>query len=71
MVSTTFVFSLVFYFIPGIIGFCRGHGSRWGIFAMNLLLGWTMLFWLWSLIWSLSNKGGSQTLIVNNQVNNG
>lgn len=71
MVFTTFVFSLVFYFIPSIIGFCRGHGSKWGIFAMNLFLGWTMIFWVWSFIWALSNKGSSQTVIVNNQVNNG
>lgn len=65
------IVSLVMYFIPSIIGFCRGHSSKWGIFAMNLFLGWTMIFWVWSFIWALSNKGASQTVIINNQVNNG
>ena len=42
--------SLLLYFLPVIIAFVRGHESRWGIFLMTLFLGWTMLFWFWSLI---------------------
>lgn len=61
---------IVLGFLPTIIAFMRGHASKWGIFAMNLFLGWTFLFWGWAFIWALSNKGGSQTVIVNNQINN-
>ena len=64
---TTLLFSLVFYFIPTIIAFCRGHNSKLGILAMNLILGWTFIFWLWSLIWSLCGNGNQNITIVNNQ----
>lgn len=46
-----------FYFLPTIIAFTRKHRSKYGIMAMNILLGWTAVFWIWSLIWSLGNKG--------------
>lgn len=58
------------YFLPTIIGFMRGHASKWGIFAMNLFLGWSVIFWFWSSIWALSNKGGSVNVNVNNVMNN-
>lgn len=64
------VIAFVMYFLPTIIAFCRGHGSKWGIFAMNLFLGWSVIFWLWAFIWSLSNKGGSVNVNVNNVMNN-
>jgi Superinfection immunity protein len=56
------------YFLPTVIAAVRGHKSAWGIFALNLLLGWTVLCWLWALIWSMSNTGQSvtQTVVVNN-----
>ncbi|WP_416142361.1 superinfection immunity protein, partial [Escherichia coli] len=28
------------YLAPSIIGFMRGHASKWAILAMNLFLGW-------------------------------
>lgn len=59
------VIALAAYFLPTIIAFVRGHASKWGIFATNLLLGWSLIFWIVTLIWSLSNKGQSQTTIVN------
>lgn len=57
------------YLLPAIIAGFRGHASAWGIFALNLLLGWTGLVWIIALIWALSNKGQAtnQTVIVNNQ----
>lgn len=64
------IFSFVAYFLPTIIALCRGHASKWGIFAMNLFLGWSVIFWLWAFIWSLSNKGGSVNVNVNNVMNN-
>lgn len=61
------------YFLPAIIAGLRGHASAWGIFALNLLLGWTGLIWIAALIWALSNKGlaAQQTVIVNNHGNEG
>ena len=64
------VFALLMYLLPTVIALCRGHASKWGIFAMNLFLGWSVIFWLWAFIWSLSNKGGSVNVNVNNVMNN-
>ena len=56
------------FLLPAIIAALRGHASAWGIFALNLLLGWSGIFWIIALIWALSNKGqaNQQTVIVNN-----
>lgn len=58
------------YMIPTLIAFSRGHASKWGIFITNLLLGLTGIFWVAALIWSLSNKGQQQSLVVNVGSNN-
>lgn len=58
------------YFLPTIIGFMRGHASKWGIFAMNLFLGWSVIFWFWAFIWSLSSKGGGVNVNINNVMSN-
>lgn len=44
---------LVLYFLPTIIAIARGR-SPFGIFVLNFLLGWTMIFWWVVLIWSLT-----------------
>lgn len=59
------LFILTVYLIPTIIAFSRGHASKWGIGVLNIVLGWSLVFWVVALIWSLSNKGQSQTTIVN------
>lgn len=59
------LFVLAVYLIPTIIAFARGHASKWGIGVLNIVLGWSLVFWVIALIWSLSNKGQSQTTIVN------
>ncbi len=51
-----FFATLAVYTFPTIIAAMRGHASTGGIATMNVLLGWTLLFYLWSLIWSLSRK---------------
>jgi len=43
------------YLTPTWIARRRGHPSRTAIFALNLLLGWTFLGWVGSLIWALSS----------------
>lgn len=59
------LFALAVYLIPTIIAFARGHASKWGIGVLNIILGWSLVFWVVALIWALSNKGQSQTTIVN------
>lgn len=54
------LFVLAVYLIPTIIAFSRGHASKWGISVLNIVLGWSLVFWVIALIWSLSNKGQNQ-----------
>ncbi len=42
------------YAIPTIIAFSRGHQNAAAIVALNILLGWTFLGWVASLVWSLT-----------------
>jgi hypothetical protein len=42
------------YAIPSIIAFNRGHQNATAILALNILLGWTFLGWVGSLVWALT-----------------
>lgn len=41
------------YFLPTLIAFFRQHKNKLAIFLLNLLLGWTVLGWVVSLVWSV------------------
>lgn len=43
---------VVLYFLPSFIALVREHKNRLAIFLLNLLLGWTVLGWVGSLVWS-------------------
>ena len=45
---------LLLYFVPSVVAFVRHHHNQWAIFALNLLLGWTLLGWIGALVWSLT-----------------
>ncbi len=46
---------LLFYFLPWLIALVRGHQDTVAIFFLTLLLGWTGLFWIIALVWSLTH----------------
>jgi uncharacterized membrane protein YqaE (UPF0057 family) len=48
------VIVLLAYFVPSVVAFVRGHHNKWAIFALNLLLGWTLLGWIGALVWSFT-----------------
>ena len=43
---------MVVYFIPAFIAWGRGHPNLAAIFLLNVLLGWTLIGWVGSLVWS-------------------
>lgn len=43
----------VLYFLPTLIAFIRHHKNSLAVFLLNLLLGWTGLGWIVSLVWSV------------------
>ena len=48
--------SMACYLVPSLIAFLRGHRSVPAIFALNLLVGWTVVGWIGVLIWSKSRS---------------
>lgn len=57
------------YFLPSIIALCRKHHNLAGLIVLNLLTGWTVVGWIWSLVWSLMNPpvtAGPVNVVVNN-----
>jgi hypothetical protein len=47
------VLIFVFYFLPTLIAFLRQHKNKLAVFLLNLFLGWTVLGWVISLVWSV------------------
>ncbi|HEY1447746.1 MAG TPA: superinfection immunity protein [Caulobacteraceae bacterium] len=45
--------ALAIHFIPTIIAIARRKRNAVWIFVVNLLLGWTVIGWIWALVWSL------------------
>lgn len=40
------------YFLPTIVAYSKGHTNKGIILLMNLLLGWTFIVWICTLIWA-------------------
>lgn len=40
------------YLIPTLVAYCRQHHNGLAIFLLNLLLGWTIVGWVISLVWA-------------------
>lgn len=47
------ILMIIFYFLPSLVAYVRHHKNILAIFMLNLLLGWTVLGWVGSLVWSL------------------
>ena len=50
-----FAIAVGFYFVPAIIAFKRRKKDRIAIGVLNLLLGWTFVGWVISLVWALKS----------------
>lgn len=46
----------VTYFLPFIIADCRKVKAGGSIFLLNLLLGWTTIFWFVALFWAITGE---------------
>jgi hypothetical protein len=46
---------LIVYLLPAINAYSKKHRSRALIMAINVLLGWTLIGWVWALAWSAGN----------------
>lgn len=44
------------YLLPSAVAWDRNHNNQNAILALNLLLGWTFVFWAIALVWSLTDN---------------
>ena len=51
-VFLTIIIGGLFYILPSVIAFSRNHHNALPICLVNLFMGWTILGWFISLIWS-------------------
>ena len=42
--------------LPTIVALIRGHCSIYAIGFVNVVLGWSVIGWLWAMIWALSGR---------------
>jgi hypothetical protein len=54
-------FAVFLYFAPAINARLRRHNSTAAIVCLNILLGWTFLGWVLSLVWSYSGPSNQRT----------
>lgn len=50
-----FIALIGLYVLPTVLAFHRGHNNRTSLMIINLLLGWSGLFWVLSLAWVFYN----------------
>ena len=53
-----------FYLFPAYVAFKRSAESRWILFSINLLLGWTFLVWIGCLVWATMMPKTTPTVVV-------
>lgn len=54
----------IMYFVPSAVAMYRHKQNLVAIFALNLLLGWTVIGWVASLVWALTNENVPGSLSV-------
>jgi hypothetical protein len=59
------------YWLPSFMAFARGHQNWWAIVAFNLLLGWTVLGWVFALFWSLTTPRWETTVTLREHFHSG
>lgn len=47
---------LIVLFAPSVIAIARRHRSFPALFALNLLLGWTVIGWIVAMVWATANE---------------
>ena len=56
------LFGVALYFLPTLIGLRKRNAGA--IFALNLLLGWTIVGWVIALVWALTKEDVPSAVLV-------
>jgi hypothetical protein len=66
LIALAIIIGLAFYFLPTIIAGSRHKSNFAAIFALNLLLGWSLIGWVVSLVWALTQDAKPVIVEINN-----
>ncbi len=55
MLPVFVIASLWLYFLPSIEAYRRKHENTQSILIVNLFFGWTLIGWVFSLVWAIKN----------------
>jgi predicted component of type VI protein secretion system len=55
-IAIVVIIALEIYFLPSTVSFNRDQPNRFAILALNLFMGWTLIGWVVSLVWSLTAR---------------
>ena len=56
LITLAICIGLPLYFAPSIIAFSRGKQNRWPIALVNLVMGWSAIGWVGTMIWACLDK---------------
>jgi 4-amino-4-deoxy-L-arabinose transferase-like glycosyltransferase len=56
------LFLIGMYFLPSVIAGARQHRNSTAIAVLNIMLGWTVLGWVISLVWAFTNPPKAQVV---------
>jgi ABC-type transport system involved in cytochrome c biogenesis permease component len=54
------IFLITIFFIPTSVVLFRDSSKKWGVFWVNLLVGWTGIGWIIALIWSFMSESETE-----------
>jgi hypothetical protein len=50
------IIALALYLLPSIVALTRHHNNKLAIIALNILVGWTFIGWVISIVWALTSN---------------
>lgn len=67
--TALFIVLALTYFLPSTIAILKWRHNSVAIIALNILLGWTWIGWVVSLLWALTSSPETKTINVANNIN--
>ena len=58
LIQTYLIVSLIVYFFPFLLSLLTGNRIG-AVFVMNFFLGWTLIGWIWALVWAVTPESKS------------
>ena len=66
-----FLIAVLIYLIPSLVALNNKKANSGAIFALNLLLGWSIIGWVGALIWAITKDKQPDRIQIFNETYNG